>query len=149
MSTATQLRIGDVAERVGTTTRTIRYYEEIGLLAGGAGRAAGAHRSYSEADVERLTHILRLKEALGVSLDDLKTLVEAEDERAALRAEWRSGAPDARRRAILDESLALIDRQLALVASRRAELDRLKTELTDRRERVRDRLHELEGIRAS
>ncbi len=143
MTAATLLRIGDVAERVGTTTRTIRYYEEIGLLAGGAGRAAGAHRAYAEADVERLTHILRLKEALGVSLDDLKTLVEAEDERAALRAEWHSGAADARRQAILHESLALIDRQLALVASRQAELDRLKCELTERRASASDRLEAL------
>ena len=75
----TLLRIGDVAERVGTTTRTIRYYEEIGLLPGSADRAAGAHRAYTEADVERLALILRLKELLGVSLEDLKLLVEAED----------------------------------------------------------------------
>ena len=53
MTTATPLRIGEVAERLGTTTRTIRYYEEIGLLGGGE-REAGRHRIYEEADVERL-----------------------------------------------------------------------------------------------
>src|SRR3954469_19835602 len=48
--TLERLRIGEVARRVGTTTRTIRYYEEIGLL-GSAGREAGRHRSYDEEEV--------------------------------------------------------------------------------------------------
>ena len=46
------LRIGEVAELTGTTPRTIRYYEEIGLLPGAADRTQGRHRSYTEADVE-------------------------------------------------------------------------------------------------
>jgi DNA-binding transcriptional MerR regulator len=139
---ATLLRIGDVAEQVGTTTRTIRYYEEIGLLPGSAERAAGAHRAYTEADVERLQHILRLKELLNVSLDDLKLLVEAEDARAALRAEWHAGgAEDAgRRTAILQEALTYVDRQLSLVQERREEIDRLHADLDARRKRLIARL---------
>jgi MerR family transcriptional regulator, repressor of the yfmOP operon len=139
---ATLLRIGDVAEQVGTTTRTIRYYEEIGLLPGSAERAAGAHRVYTEADVERLQHILRLKELLNVSLDDLKLLVEAEDARAALRAEWHAGgAEDAgRRTAILQEALTYVERQLSLVQERREEIDRLHADLDARRKRLIARL---------
>jgi DNA-binding transcriptional MerR regulator len=137
------MRIGDVAERVGTTTRTIRYYEEIGLLGAAEDRAAGSHRAYSDADVERLGMILRLKDLLGVSLDDLKTLIEAEDARAALRAEWRSDADTARRREILEESTGLVDRQLALVRTRRAELEKLEAELVARRRRNRTILREL------
>ncbi len=72
------LRIGEVAKLAGTTPRTIRYYEEIGLLPAAGGREPGAHRTYAEADVERLTDLLRLKDLLGVSLEDLKELVEAE-----------------------------------------------------------------------
>src|SRR5205823_10279010 len=72
--TATEavLRIGDVARLVGTTPRTIRYYEEIGLLPGGGEREAGRHRAYGERDVERLRDTLRLKDLLGLSLDELK-----------------------------------------------------------------------------
>ena len=44
------MRIGDVAKQVGTTPRTIRYYEEIGLLPGEGEREAGRHRSYDERD---------------------------------------------------------------------------------------------------
>ena len=73
------LRIGELAERVGTTARTIRYYEEIGLLGGEEDRDHGRHRSFTEDDVERLEHILRLRDLLGLSLEDLQRVVEAED----------------------------------------------------------------------
>jgi MerR family transcriptional regulator, repressor of the yfmOP operon len=80
------LRIGDVARLVGTTARTIRYYEEIGLLGEHAARQSGSHRLYSEAEVEHLREVMRLRSLLGVSLDELKTLVEAEEARKILRA---------------------------------------------------------------
>jgi MerR family transcriptional regulator, repressor of the yfmOP operon len=135
------MRIGEVAAAVGTTSRTIRYYEEIGLLGGTGERASGKHRTYNEADVERLRDALRLKGLLGVSLDELRELLEAQDARAALRDEWHHGAPSAaRRRAILRESARHIDRQLELVARRRAEIQELESELLARRERVRDLL---------
>jgi DNA-binding transcriptional MerR regulator len=138
------VRISEVAEAVGTTTRTIRYYEEIGLLPRSEDREHGAHRTYTDADVDRLRETLQLKELLGVSLDELKTLVEAEDARAALRAEWESGnVDDARRRAILDEALGHIERQLALLRDRRTAIEELESELVTRRKRVQRRLREL------
>ena len=138
------MKISHVAHAVGTTTRTIRYYEEIGLLAQSEDREAGAHRAYTEADVERLREVLQLKDLLGVSLDELKTLVEAEDARAALRAEWESGdADEPRRRAILSEALGHIERQLSLLRARRAAIEELESELVARRRRVQRRLREL------
>src|SRR5262249_9660931 len=101
-----ELRIGDVAKLTGTTPRTIRYYQEIGLLPTAADREPGAHRTYEEGDVERLTELLRLKDLLGISLEELRELVSAEDAREALRREWRGGVEDpVRRRQILEESL--------------------------------------------
>jgi DNA-binding transcriptional MerR regulator len=144
-ATTTTLRIGEVARLVGTTPRTIRYYEEIGLLPAEGGRAAGQHRVYSERDVVHLRDALRLKDLLGVSLDELKELVEAEDARAALREEWRHGEPDAaRRREILAEALRHIDRQLELVRRRREEISALEDELADKRRLVLRRRHELD-----
>jgi MerR family transcriptional regulator, repressor of the yfmOP operon len=144
VATEVRLRIGEVARRVGTTPRTIRYYEEIGLLPGGSRRESGAHRVYTEGDVDRLRETLRLKELLGVSLEELSALVEAEEARAALRDEWRSGNPGAaRRREILDEALGHIDRQLSLVRRRRQEIDALEHELDDKRRRLKARLREL------
>jgi DNA-binding transcriptional MerR regulator len=144
------LRIGEVAELTGTTPRTIRYYEELGLLEPADARAAGKHRLYNDADVERLRELLRLKQLLGVSLDELKDLVAAEDARAALRAEWHEQATgSARREEILHEALEHLERQLALVARRRSDLDRLDKELTANRKRIRARLRELESSKAA
>jgi DNA-binding transcriptional MerR regulator len=138
------LRIGDVARLVGTTPRTIRYYEEIGLLPEALTRPSGQHRTYTEAEVERLREVMRLKNLLGVSLDELKTLLSAEEARAAVRAQLRrDDVHPERRRELLEEALGHIDRQLELVEHRAAELTKLKEELCETRTRVRRKLREL------
>ncbi len=140
-----ELRIGEVAKLAGTTPRTIRYYEELGLLPAVSERRPGAHRTYAEDDVERLTELLRLKDLLGLSLEELKELVEAEGARAELRREWRGGVEDpVRRRQILEQSLTYIARQLELVRRRREEITKLEDELISRRKRVRTLMRELE-----
>jgi MerR family transcriptional regulator, repressor of the yfmOP operon len=144
-ATATTLRIGEVARRLGITTRTIRYYEELGLLGGvDHDRAAGQHRTYTEADVERLAKAVKLKALLGVSLDELKALMEAEDGRDARREELNAPSTSRkRRREILDTSAENVGRQLELLAARRAELDQLEAELIARRDLIAQRLAEL------
>jgi DNA-binding transcriptional MerR regulator len=138
-----ELRIGDVARLAGTTPRTIRYYEEIGLLPTAESRQPGAHRTYAEADVERLTELLRLKGLLGLSLEELKELVEAEGARAELRREWHGGVEDpVRRRQILEQSLTYITRQLDLVRRRRDEITKLESELLNRRKRIKELLRQ-------
>ena len=138
------LRIGDVARLVGTTARTIRYYEEIGLLGDQAARQSGSHRVYTEAEVEHLREVMRLRSLLNVSLEELKTLVEAEEARKALRDELQAGVDDPeRRRALLTEALGHLELQLSLVERRSAELQGLREDLEDRRKRVKARLREL------
>jgi len=100
------LRIGEVAELTGTTPRTIRYYEEIGLLPGAADHVQGKHRCYTDADVARVKEIVRVRGLLGLSLEELTKVVESDD---ALRT--------------------LIDQ----VRRRRAELAELEKELVGRR----------------
>jgi DNA-binding transcriptional MerR regulator len=137
------LRIGDVARLVGTTPRTIRYYEEIGLLPEAPARPSGRHRVYTQAEVERLREVMRLKHLLGVSLEELKTLLTAEEARAEVRAQLRrADVEPGRRRELLNEALGHIERQLELVRHRVAELGRLEHELSETRKRVRRRLRE-------
>jgi DNA-binding transcriptional MerR regulator len=137
------LRIGEVAERTGTTVRTIRYYEEIGLLPSGESRVKGKHRVYTEADVERLLELRRLRDLLGLSLDELNVLIEAEEARAALRRQWHeTDAPRARRR-ILDQALEHVATQLELVRKRKGELTRLEDELAAKQRQLRARRREL------
>ena len=140
------LRIGDVARMAGTTPRTIRYYEEIGLLREGAERPSGAHRLYSQSEVERLAEVMRLKDLLGLTLEELKTLLAAEDARAEVRAQLsREDVVPQRRRELLEEALGHIDRQLELVRHRASELARLQDELSETRKRVRRKIREVDA----
>jgi DNA-binding transcriptional MerR regulator len=140
------LRIGDVARLAGTTPRTIRYYEEIGLLPQAPARPSGGHRVYTEAEVERLREVMRLRDLLGVTLEELKTLLAAEESRAIVRAKLRrDDVPAPRRRELLDEALGHIDRQLELVEHRAAELAGLKRELCETRKRVRRKMRDLDA----
>lgn len=140
---ASSLRIGDVARLAGTTTRTIRYYEEIGLLPGAPSRPSGGHRVYTQAEVERLQEVMRLKNLLGVTLDELKELLTAEEARAAVRAELRRDDVDPQRRHdLLTEALGHLDRQLELVSRRAGELEKLQSELHETRKRVRRKIRE-------
>jgi DNA-binding transcriptional MerR regulator len=141
--TGKPLRIGEVAERADTTVRTVRYYEEVGLLPGSEERTHGRHRTYSDADVERLREILQLKELLNLSLDELRGLVEAEEARAAIRERYRSSTDAAERERLLRQAAHHLDRQLALVRDRRTALGELEERLAERRERVAERLAEL------
>jgi DNA-binding transcriptional MerR regulator len=140
------MRIGDVARSVGTTPRTIRYYEEIGLLPPAPARASGSHRTYSAQEVERLREVMRLRDLLGVSLEELKTLLAAEEARAAVRAQLkRENVDPERRRGLLSEALGHLDRQLELVRHRAGELEKLERELSDTRKRVRRKIRELDA----
>lgn len=138
------MRIGQVAELTGTTPRTIRYYEEIGLLPAAPEREPGAHRLYLPADVERLREVLRLKRLLGLSLDELRELAAAEQARAARLEEWHGGLDDpVRRREILEAAVEYVDRQRELLRRRRDELDELEAELVARRRRATSQLRKL------
>jgi DNA-binding transcriptional MerR regulator len=139
------LRIGELAALTGTTPRTIRYYEEIGLLPGAADRALGKHRAYTDQDAERVNEIVRLRDLLGLSLDELSPLLHAEAARADLRREYKQTEDPGDRRRILDESLGHIATQLELVRGRRQELEQLESELVAKRRRVREKLRELEA----
>jgi len=137
------LRIGEVAEQVGITTRTIRYYEERGLLGPDETRRKGAHRLYNEADVTRLQELIRLRDLLGLSLDELVGLVEAEEARAALRGAWAETATDEERLRIVEAAIPLVDRQLELVDSRRQKLDAFANELKEKLRALKRRRREL------
>jgi DNA-binding transcriptional MerR regulator len=137
------VRIGTAAKLAGTTSRTIRYYEEIGLLPSSASRAGGAHRLYSEDDIERVREILRLKNLLGLSLDELKEVIEDETARQHLRARFRSDVSDAEKKEILSALQAIVERQIELLERRRSALDELEGELTARRRKIMRRLREI------
>lgn len=88
-STAT-LHIGEVAERVGLSLRTVRYYEEQGLLRP-AGRTEGGFRLYTEHEVERLLLIKQMK-PLGFTVQQMAELLNATDAAVSGNAKARRAA---------------------------------------------------------
>jgi DNA-binding transcriptional MerR regulator len=136
------LRIGELAELTGTTPRTIRYYEEIGLLGESPERAQGKHRVYTQADVERVSEIIRLRDLLGLTLEQLSQLLEAETARAELRRKYGEAESPGERKQILERSLQHIGDQLELVRGRINELSELADELEAKRKLVKQRIRE-------
>lgn len=137
-----RLRIGEVADRTGVTPRTIRYWEEIGLLGGADDRPEGKHRCYTEADVERISEIVRLRDLLGLSLEQLSQLLEAESARAQLRRELKRTESPAERRRLLEEVQPHIATQLEMVRARITELTQLANELESKQRLVEQRIRE-------
>jgi DNA-binding transcriptional MerR regulator len=136
------IRIGEVAERTGVTPRTIRYYEEIGLLSSPT-RRKGEHRLYDETDVDRLNELTRLRDLLNLSLEELKQLLEAEEARAAIRHRFATTDSDSERLQLLDAALPHVETQLELVRRRKRELERLEGELAAKRKSILARRREL------
>jgi MerR family transcriptional regulator, repressor of the yfmOP operon len=143
-----QLRIEAVARRTGLTKRTIRYYEEIGLLSP-CGRSEGGFRLFTEADVARLERIQALKESAGLALAEIHELLDAESVRERIRERYRATDDPVQKRAMLAESRSVLGRQLALIDRKRRKLDELAAEYQDRLRRIAQLDEELarEGAR--
>lgn len=136
-------RIGEVADRVGITARTIRYYEELGLLGAADARPKGGHRLYSDADIARLSELLRLRGLLGLSLEELTEIAEAADLQHCLRSRWAASTGDDERAEIIQTAIPHVERQLDLLRARRRGLAEFEAELTGKLRLMRRRLAEL------
>lgn len=129
MDTSRDVNIGEACERTGLSPRTVRYYEEIGLLPG-VRRKAGGRRVYGPEVLERLRFIQRLKK-LGVSLAEIKEL-------SAIYAIAGST------RAMLERLDALLGRRLGDLDGRISELNELRDEMSKYRDHVASRIDSFE-----
>jgi len=120
-------RIGEVATQAGVTTRTLRYYQELGLL--DPGHSPGGSRRYTDADAARLRRIIELRDVMGFDLERIREILQSEDRLAQLKAEAQRGISDDRRREILVEAIAINARMQEQVRAKRAVLDGFLAEL--------------------
>jgi MerR family transcriptional regulator, repressor of the yfmOP operon len=121
-----QLKIGELADLVGLSTRTIRYYEEIGLL-NSIKRAEGGKRVYTELDVQRLKFIKRLKH-LGLTLYEMHELQHLYQIHGTNKG-------------VLLRLLEHLDNHGSKIDERIQNLIRLKEEILDYRKRIRHKLN--------
>jgi DNA-binding transcriptional MerR regulator len=134
--------IEQVATRTNLTKRTLRYYEEVGLLPP-ANRTEGNYRRYSEADVERIERIKEMRDLLDFSLHDIRELFQAEEEREQLKLANREETDVHLRLARLDRSDELLNTQLSLIEQRIAGLERMRKDLLnklDKHEQIKQKL---------
>ena len=116
------VQIGDLAKMLGVTTRTIRYYEEIGLM-GKTERVGGMTRTYNQSDILRLKFILKLKE-LGISLKEMQEL--------ALNFDINDQSFDT----ITPKLLTILDEHIGKVDQKISNLAALRSEIVDYRARI-------------
>lgn len=134
--------IEQVAAHTGLTKRTLRYYEELGLLPP-TDRTEGNYRRYSEADIQRLEHIKKLRDLLGFSLADIREILNAEDEREQIKVAYRHETEAATKIAQLDRADELIRNQLHLIQLKLDGLEQMRAGLLARIERHQRRREEL------
>lgn len=136
------LRIQEVADRVGLTARSIRYYEEVGLLA--PARSMGSYRLYDDEDIARLQFIKGLRDDAGFSLAEIGQLLEDENARATIGARFRESTDIDERRALLAEGIERIDRQVATLRAKIGRLEGMIDAAQARRAHLEDHRAELE-----
>ncbi len=121
------VQIGKLAKSLNITTRTIRYYEEIGLM-GPSERLGGGTRTYNKDDILRLKFILKLKE-LGISLKEMQELAKNYD---INQQEFHTITP---------KLIEMLDLHISKVDEKIAKLSSLRNEIVDYRVRIMDILN--------
>lgn len=126
--------IDQVSARTGLTKRTLRYYEEVGLVPP-TGRTEGNYRRYNEEDIQRLERIKKLRDLLGFSLADIRELLNAEDERGQIKVAYEHETEAAAKIAKLDRADELIRSQLHLIEQKMEGLEQMRAGLLSKLER--------------
>lgn len=145
-ASARLLRINEVATEVGLTARSIRYYEELGLLKPAA-RSEGAYRLYDDDDIERLRFIRGLRDDAGFSLAEIGRLLEDEEARTRNRRRFLATTDLAERRAIMVDALARVDGQVAILRAKSARLAEMIAAAEDRRRHLEEHLEDIDAGR--
>ncbi len=143
------IRISDAATRAGVSARTLRYYEELGLLTPSL-YTAGGERRYTTGDLDHLQRILELREVLGMNLDEIREFLALETRLDELRASYRAakGATTkkarAEQKATLEEALVLNESLAQQISAKLARMDGFRTKLLGDARRCRELLAELD-----
>jgi DNA-binding transcriptional MerR regulator len=138
VETTEHFAIGRIADRLGLSPRTLRYYEEVGLIRP-SHYTAGGTRRYVEADVQRVLRIRELQAVMGFNLDEIREIMDADDRLAELRSEYQGETATAdRRRDILIEAARLNARTQEQVLAKIAILQAFQAELISKEARYRE-----------
>ncbi|MCM2532118.1 MerR family transcriptional regulator [Neobacillus pocheonensis] len=136
------LKIDEVAKQTGLTKRTIRYYEEIGILPE-LQRTEGGTRLYTQADIEFLKKVMNAKEVLGFTLQEIQKYVAISDALETKKQIYRNANNDQDQKEKLKRMVEVLDRQLELIDQKFVKIQNVKKELEDLRTRARNKIIQL------
>jgi DNA-binding transcriptional MerR regulator len=142
------IRISDAATRAGVSARTLRYYEELGLLTPSL-YTAGGERRYTTEDLDHLNRVLELRQVLGMNLDEIREFLALKTRLDELRASYRAakGATTkkarAEQKATLQEAMVLNESLAQQITAKLARMDGFRTKLLHDAQRCRELLDEL------
>ena len=136
--------IEQVATSTGLTKRTLRYYEEVGLLPP-TGRTEGNYRRYSEEDIERIKQIKELRDLLGFSLADIRQLLQAEEERDLIKLAYRQETDADGKITQLDRADEVIREQLQLIEQKISGLEQMRSTLLIKLEKHQQKRNQLKN----
>ncbi|MHB1552367.1 MAG: MerR family transcriptional regulator [Acidimicrobiales bacterium] len=137
--------IGAVAAQTGVSERTLRYYEEIGLLSP-RDHSPGGMRRYCRDDIDRVLRIRELQNLMGFNLEEIRRVTAAESRLSSLREDFRASSDSGRQRQVLDEALRALDELRDAAKAKIAALQGFLADLDERFERHRRRLEELQDL---
>jgi len=133
------LRVQEAAAEAGLTSRSVRYYEEVGLLRPAA-RSEGDYRLYDATDVERLRFIKGLRDDAGFSLAEIAQLLEDEDARERGHEAYHATTDPAERLQILRDRVASFEHQIEMLRTKIERLQAMVDETDGRLDRARGRI---------
>ena len=143
------IRISDAAASAGVSPRTLRYYEELGLLTPSL-YTPGGERRYTQDDLTQLDRILELREVLGMNLDEIKEFLSYETRLDELRSAYQANKGKTTKQAIvkqkstLHEALVLNESLAEQLNAKLARMDAFRAKLAGSAQRCRELLSELD-----
>lgn len=129
------IKIDEVAKQTGLTKRTIRYYEEIGILPVPQ-RTEGGTRLYTQKDIELLNKVVNAKEVLGFTLHELQRYLEMSDALENTKVVYRSANNEQEQKEKLVQIIKVLDEQLSLIELKLEKIQNVKQELEELRTRA-------------
>lgn len=138
-SDARRVRIGEAAQLAGVSERTLRYYEELGLLQP-SGHTAGGCRQYGPDELARVARIRELQELIGLNLEEIRGVVTREDRIGTIRDAFHQTEDPGERSALLLEALEMTEALHERVAAKVDRIAGFRDELAERIARYRELL---------
>ncbi|MEE6451533.1 MerR family transcriptional regulator [Gottfriedia acidiceleris] len=137
-------KIDEVAKECGLTKRSIRYYEEIGLISPPE-RSEGGFRLYSDLHIERLKKIMDVRDVLGFSLQEVQEYMAISEAFEEFRLQYRENKEkmneDERKEKLLGAE-AILAQQLKMIDEKLKKMNNIRDEMNDMYQRVRKALEQ-------